>query len=237
MLLFLTSCAVNGNLVRQPDEAQQGKSSLWSSCTPDQAISWSGQIDRNPESAFRAARCYAVLARDGKTRSVRLEYAVKGRKMAETAVTRDPENGAAHYLAAYLAGLEAENNALKGLSLVPVIEREALAASRLNPQLDHGGPDRMLGELYLRAPEPPVSIGNLEKAIQYYRRAVSADPGFVENRLGLVKAYLEDENQAAACRQLQQALTLMPPSDPWRPHWKRALNLMDGLCKLKPEDN
>ena len=139
---------------------------------------WERKSEQDPGTALQAARCYAVLARNGKTPSERLENAVMGRKLAEKAVSRDPENGTAYFLSAYLAGLEAENNSLKGLALVPVIERDALAASRLDPALDHGGPDRMLGELYLRAPEPPVSIGDLEKAILHYRRAVERDPRF-----------------------------------------------------------
>jgi hypothetical protein len=140
---------------RVVDEGTEETTSLWSPCTPDQALLWEQKSKQDSTAALKAARCYAVLARNGKTKSERLENAVKGRRMAQMRHFKDPKNGAAHYLAAYLAGLEAENNSLKGLTLVPVIESNALAASRLNPALDHGGPDRMLGELYLRAPEPP----------------------------------------------------------------------------------
>ncbi len=157
--------------------------------------------------------------------------------MAEAAVGREPKNPRAHYLAAYLAGLEAENHTLKGLSLVPVIERGALEASRLDPGLDHGGPDRMLGELYLRAPDPPVSIGDLEKAIFHYRRAVMQDPDFVENRLGLAEAYLEDEDLGPACDQLQQILIRMPPANAWKGPWRQALGLMRQLCEMETQDN
>jgi len=209
--------------------------SLWSPCTPNQARMWEQKSE--PDGAFQAARCYAVLARNGKTPSERLTNAVKGRKLAEKAVAQDPENGAAAYLAAYLAGLEAENNSLKGLALVPAIERGALAASGLNPALDHGGPDRMLGELYLRAPEPPVSIGDLDKAIFYYRRAVLQDPDFVENRLGLAEAYLEDEDPGAACEQLQRILTRMPSGPGWGHTLKKTTDLMKRVCGMITENN
>ena len=157
--------------------------------------------------------------------------------MAEAVVDRDPKNPTAHYLVAYLAGLEAENQPLKGLSLVPVIERGALEASRLKPELDHGGPDRMLGELYLRAPDPPVSIGDLEKAIVHYQRAVIQDPDFTENRLGLAEAYLEDEEPGPACDQLQRILTRMPPANGWEVRWKQTLDLMMRLCEMERQDN
>ncbi len=195
------------------------------------------QSNQTPEAAFQAARCYAVLARSGKSRPVRLENAINGRKMAETAVARNPEDAAAHYLAAYLTGLQAENDTLKGLSLVPVIEKSALEASRLNPGLDHGGPDRMLGELYLRAPEPPLGIGDLEKAVHHYQRAVSQDSDYAENRLGLAEAYIQDEEPQMACDQLAQALGRISPRQGREKEWSRALQLMKRLCRLENPDN
>ncbi|MCF8129262.1 MAG: tetratricopeptide repeat protein [Deltaproteobacteria bacterium] len=237
ILLFLAACAPMGGRSGHETVVGGGAPSLWSPCTPNQALMWEQKSEQNPSAAFHAVRCYAVLARNGKTKAERLTNAVKGRKLAENAVAQDPDSGTACYLAAYLAGLEAENNSLKGLALVPVIERGALAASGLNPALDHGGPDRMLGELYLRAPEPPVSIGDLDKAILHYRRAVSQDPDFVENRLGLAEAYLEDEDPGAACEQLQRILTRMPPGPGWERTLKKTTNLMKRLCGMEIQKN
>jgi len=242
ILLFLTACAPIKGMSRHETVVDSitgatEKSSLWSPCTRNQALMWEQQSEQDPGAALQAARCYAVLARNGTSQSVRLENAVKGRNMAEAVVDRDPKNPTAHYLAAYLAGLEAENHTLKGLSLVPVIERGALEASRLKPELDHGGPDRMLGELYLRAPDPPVSIGDLEKAIVHYQRAVIQDPDFTENRLGLAEAYLEDEEPGPACDQLQRILTRMPPANGWEVRWKQTLDLMMRLCEMERQDN
>ena len=240
ILLFLAACAPIKGLSRHETVADSitgatEKSSLWSPCTRNQALMWEQQSELDPGAALQAARCYAVLARNGKNKSLRLENAVNGRKMAEAAVARDPKNGTAHYLAAYLTGLAAENQPLKGLGLVPVIERGAIEASRLKPELDHGGPDRMLGELYLRAPDPPVSIGDLEKAIFHYQRAVMQDPDFVENRLGLAEAYLEDEDPGPACDQLRQILIRMPPANGREGRWKQALDLMKQLCEMETQ--
>ncbi len=233
IFLFLTACASTRDVMRLPDGEE---TTLWSPCTRDQAVLWEKDAGKSG-AAVQAARCYAVLAQNGKTRVIRLENALKGRKLAEAAVARDPENGMAHYLAAYLAGLEAENDTLRGLALAPVIERSALEAARLSPQLDHGGPDRMLGELYLRAPGPPVSIGDLEKALAHYKRAVVRDPDFFENRLGLAKAYLEDEEPGPACDQLRKILICMPPCSGREGPWQQALDLMKQLCKMETHDN
>lgn len=242
ILLFLTACAPIEGMSRHETIVDSitgatEKSFLWSPCTRNQALMWEQQSQQDPGAALQAARCYAVLARNGTNKSVRLENAEKGRNMAEAAVDRDPKNPTAHYLAAYLAGLEAENHTLKGLSLVPVIEQGALKASRLNPGLDHGGPDRMLGELYLRAPDPPVSIGDLEKAIFHYQRAVMQDPDFIENRLGLAEAYLEDEDPGSTCDQLRQILIRMPPANGWEKRWRQTLDLMRRLCGMETLDN
>ncbi len=240
ILMFLAACAPTGGVSRHGgvvDEGAEETNSLWSSCTPKQALLWEQKSKQDSSAPLKAARCYAVLARHGKTKSERLENVLKGRRMAQTAISRDPKSAAAHYLAAYLAGLEAENNSLKGLALVPVIESNAIEASRLNPALDHGGPDRMLGELYLRAPEPPVSIGDLDKAILHYQSAVLHAPDFVENRLGLAEAYLEDDNTGAACEQLQQVLTRMPPCGEWEDKLKKTTNLMKRLCGMEIQNN
>lgn len=154
ILLFLTACAPIKGMSRHETVADSitgatEKSFLWSPCTRNQALTWEQQSEQDPGAALRAARCYAVLARNGTRKSARLENAVKGRNMAEAAVDRDPKNPKAHYLSAYLAGLEAENQPLKGLSLVPVIERGALEASRLKPELDHGVPG---SSITVRAP-------------------------------------------------------------------------------------
>ncbi|EFK09560.1 conserved hypothetical protein [delta proteobacterium NaphS2] len=242
LFLILTACAQGRSMPPHETPARKVPGMpedflLQSPCTPERILSLEEKSDQNPEAAVQAARCYAVPAREGKSGSVRLENAVKGRKMAETAVMHDPKNADAHYLAAYLAGLEAENDTLKGLSLVPVIERGATAAARLAPGLDHGGPDRMLGELYLQAPEPPVSIGDLDKAIHHFRRAVSQDPDFAENRLGLAEAYLEDKDREGACKQLQQALTRMPPARTMTMQWNRAMDLMKRVCKMESRED
>ena len=202
-------------------------------CTRDQAQTWAAAAKQDGSSALEAANCYAFLVGQGKDKALRLADAVKGRKLAEAAATMLPESGLAHCLYAYLTGLEAENDSLRGLELVPIIEREALLASDLNPAVDHGGPHRMLGELYLRAPAFPVSIGDSARAVDYFRRAVDQDPEFLENRLGLAEALLAEEEPGKACFELKKILSEMPPNSKIKPAWKRALELLKRLCDMQ----
>jgi len=202
-------------------------------CTRDQAQRWVTEAKQDGASALKAANCYAFLVKQGKDKELRLADAVKGRKLAKTAVIMLPRSGLAHYLYAYLTGLEAENDSLRGLELVPVIEREALLASDLNPAVDHGGPHRMLGELYLRAPAFPVSIGDSARAVDHFRLAVDQDSEFFENRLGLAEALLSEEEPGKACFELKKILSEMPPNSKIIPLWKRALELLKRLCDIQ----
>ncbi|MHC1741396.1 MAG: tetratricopeptide repeat protein [Syntrophobacteraceae bacterium] len=232
---------LRGGLEKAPKEAAEGQametfapaealSRLPVACGRAEADAWADQAEASPEAGFRAAGCYLVLARDGAEQRVRLADAKKGRLLAERLVKADSQNGFAHYLLAYLTGLVAENNSAQGLRLVGIIEREALEAANLDPKVDQGGPDRLLGELYLRAPSFPMSVGDFSKAIFHFRRAVTLAPGHVENRLGLVETLLAEDEKQEACGELREALsTLVVPDGP-KSSREKALKLMESLC-------
>ena len=202
-------------------------------CTRNQAQKWASAARQDGTSALRAANCYAFLVKQGKDKGLRLADAKKGRKLAETAVTMLPKSGLAHYLYAYLTGLEAENDSLRGLELVPVIEREALLAAKLNPEVNGAGPDRMLGELYLQAPGAPLSIGDLEKAVAHYRRAIAIAPKHTDNRLGLVETLLEEGEEEEACTHLHGLLSGMRPARSSEVSWRKTLGLLKRLCAMR----
>jgi tetratricopeptide (TPR) repeat protein len=205
-------------------------------CSRDEAGHWAAGAKEDAWSGLKAANCYAFLAKTGTDKASRLADARTGRQLAESAVRRQPGSGLAHYLYAYLTGLEAENDPLRGLELVPFIEREARLAAELSPLIDYAGPDRMLGELYLRAPGMPISIGDVERAIACYRRALTMAPGFAENRLGLVETLLKAGNVKEACMQLHELLLDMPPANESEAIWQKALDLLKNLCAAQKDD-
>jgi tetratricopeptide (TPR) repeat protein len=204
---------------------------LWEPCTRSEAEAFAAEADTDGLAAVRAASCYLLLVTEETDGATRLADAKRGRTLAEAALKTYPESGGAHYLAAYLTALEAQNDRVRGLSLVPIIEREALAAAEFNPKVDHGGPDRMLGELYLRAPGLPMSVGDPAKAVVHYRRARDQDPNYPENRLGLIEALMAEDELKEACDELGEFLTEMPPQDEAKETWLRALGLMKQLCE------
>lgn len=201
---------------------------LWESCDSAQAEAYRKAADENATAALRGAACFAYLVDRA---SGDLDAAEKGRKLAERAVVAYPESAEAHYLLGYLAGLVAQRNTLRALSLVPVIEREALVAIELNPSLDQAGPARMLGDLYLRAPEFPVSIGDPSLAVEYFRQAVELVPDQADNRLGLIEALLVEDQTADACQQLQHLWQGLAPEEDPGSVWQRGLDLQLRLCE------
>jgi tetratricopeptide (TPR) repeat protein len=201
---------------------------LWEPCTRQQAMEWAA-ADTGSILALKAASCYAVLAQE-KGNKTSLADVREGLKLAVAATEKAPSNGLAHYLYAVLAGLQAEREPLKGLAMVPIIEREAKAAALLSPGIDRGGPDRVLGDLYLQAPGIPVSIGDPARASRHYQKAVEIAP-LVENRLGLVAALLKEEETSAACRELGKILKDMPPVSEQLEDWRKSLELFGRLCQ------
>jgi hypothetical protein len=200
---------------------------LWEPCNREQARKW-GSPGAGPELALRAASCYAVLAQKKENPSS-LSDAAEGLDLAEKTSKRFPENGLAHYLYAVLAGLKAEREPLKGLGMVPVIQREASAAARLDPEVDKGGPDRVLGDLYLQAPGFPVSIGDPSRAVTHYRIAVGIAP-VIENRFGLTSALLATGDSLGACRELRGIFKDLPPTSKKHQDWNKSLDLLGNLC-------
>lgn len=201
---------------------------LWQPCDADGAERLRLAAAEDANAALRGAACYAYLVEQA---GGDLKAAETGRRLAERAVTAFPASAEAHYLLAYLAGLEAQRNPVKALSLVTVIERQALAAFALNPAVDEAGPARMLGDLYLRAPAFPVSIGDPALAIEYYEQAVEMAPDQSENRLGYIDALLTEGRHGDACGQLVEFWRRLSPGENPGGLWERGLVLQGRLCE------
>ncbi len=199
-------------------------------CTIEQAKGWRKRAETDPQAALQGAACLVFLAEQEPEGSDRLALAKNGRSLAAMAVKSWPDSGLAHYLLAYLTGLVAEGTPLRGLELVKIIEREAQLAAELQPDLDRAGPYRMLGELYLRAPGFPVSIGDPALAIEHFRQAVALAPTFVDNRLGLVEALLTEGENRAACNELNRLFQDLFHENDGSKAKEQALDLQQRLC-------
>jgi hypothetical protein len=235
LLLLATGCAVHGSA--NAPLRQAGGESLpeFAPCRPEQAEQWASAPGL--ASRLRAAGCCARLAESESDAAKGLAWAKRGQRLALDAAKQSPGNATAHYLAAYLTGLTAEREPVRGLSLVPVIQKQAQAAAELSPGLDNGGPHRILGELLLQAPGFPVSIGDPFAAVRHFREAARLAPHNVDNRLGWAEALLETGQDGRACRVLEPVWKAVRPSNIGFASWERALKLFNGICNRISSDS
>jgi len=109
---------------------------------------------------------------------------------AKASLSNNPASAPTHYYLALNLGELARTKSLGALQIVPRIRDSLESARALDESLDHGGPDRTLGLLYLEAPGWPTSIGSRDKAKAHFLRALQIAPEYPGNHLGLAEALL-----------------------------------------------
>jgi tetratricopeptide (TPR) repeat protein len=139
----------------------------------------------------------------------RAAIAEEGIAACEIAVTHGPKVAAGHYYLGMNLGQLAQTKTLGALRIVKRMETEFISARGLDEQFDHAGPDRNLGLLYREAPTV-LSIGNRKDAQRHLLRAAQLAPGYPENLLNLIEAYLKWSELPEARPQLKALEILWP---------------------------
>ena len=122
----------------------------------------------------------------------RLIYFNKGKSYSESLVQEQPDRVEGHYwLALNLCGIAETLGAGNALLLIPTIVDHLETARLLDETYDQGGPLRVLGRIYCRAPDWPLSEGNLSKSLKRLRTAVTIAPENSTNHLYLAKTLIE----------------------------------------------
>ncbi len=103
-----------------------------------------------------------------------------------------------------------EKGIMQSLAMISPIKAAAEKALKLDESYFYGGPWRVLGRLYNKAPGFPFSIGNNKKAVEHLEKAVNLGPKFYLNRLFLAEAYLSNRDKAKAREQLEWILNVPP---------------------------
>lgn len=96
-----------------------------------------------------------------------------------------------------------EKGIMKSLALIAPIKEAAERVLQLDDNYFYGGPWRVLGRLYLKAPGFPFSIGNTKKSIECLEKAVEIGPKFYLNRLFLAESYISNRDKTNAKEQLE----------------------------------
>jgi hypothetical protein len=189
--------------------------------TPEELLGRQAQL--GPASSTHALQCALTVAREsGDTALARsalpsrlalhlaereadpgkkVALANEGVQLAERALQQGGMNdGAVHYYLAANLGLSVRDRPLEGAQQLPRLEQTLQKAMQLQPGIDQGGPLRLLGMLYLKAPPWPTGLGDGDKALDLLKQASSRYPGHPLNELFYAEALWEVDNQAEQAR-------------------------------------
>jgi tetratricopeptide (TPR) repeat protein len=165
------------------------------------------QRDQAYRGCWMAARAYAWLVQYASEDRAQQEKDIASAvDLSRRAVAAAPKRAEGHYYLAVSLGLFSQLHAVS--NHLPEMVREGALAAAIDPTIDHAGPDRLLGSLYGFAPEPPISIGDQDKGLEYLRLAVKLAPDEPENHVRLAELLAAMGDRVEAKRQLQTALFL-----------------------------
>ena len=99
-----------------------------------------------------------------------------------------------------------EKGIMQSLAMISPIKAAAEKALELDGTYFYGGPWRVLGRLYTKAPGFPFSIGSTKKAIEHLEKAINLGPKFFLNRLFLAEAYISNCDKTQAREHLEWIL-------------------------------
>jgi tetratricopeptide (TPR) repeat protein len=106
------------------------------------------------------------------------------------------DDGAVHYYLAANLGLAVREHITLAMENLGRLENEMKRALALSPDIDDGGPLRILGALYLKAPAWPNGIGDIDKALELLEKAVKEHPGHPLNHLFYAQALWSEGDEA-----------------------------------------
>jgi tetratricopeptide (TPR) repeat protein len=138
----------------------------------------------------------------------REKLAAEGVNFAEAALAHGGGNdGAVHYYLATNLGLAVREHITLAMENLGRLEAEMKQAVALSPNIDDGGPLRVLGMLYLKAPAWPNGIGDPDKALELLEKAVKEHPGHPLNHLFYAQG-LWEEGEGATLAQVKAEFAL-----------------------------
>jgi hypothetical protein len=142
------------------------------------------------------SRLCLLLAEREANAGQREKLAAEGVTLAERAVAHGGEgDGAVHYYLSANLGLAIRDHLSLAIANLSRLESEMRRAWTLNPDVDDGGPLRLLGALYLKAPAWPKGIGDRDKALELLKQAVQKHPKHPLNHLFYGQALWAENEQ------------------------------------------
>lgn len=154
------------------------------------------------------SRLCLYLAERETNQEKREKLAAEGVGFAEAALAQGGgSDGEVHYYLATNLGLAVREHITVAMQNLDRLEHEMKQALALNSDIDDGGPLRLLGALYLKAPAWPNGIGDIDKALELLKKAATEHPRHPLNHLFYAQA-LWDEDEKANLTQVKAEFVL-----------------------------
>jgi tetratricopeptide (TPR) repeat protein len=128
----------------------------------------------------------------------------EGVAYGEKGIAIDPGSLEANFwLAVNYGSFGQEKGIMKSLALINPMKACAERALAVDEAYFYGGPWRVLGRLYHKAPGFPFSIGNTKKAMDCLMKALALGPKFYLNHLFVADLYRANGDRAKAREHLE----------------------------------
>lgn len=129
----------------------------------------------------------------------KLFYYGEGVKWGEQGVEAEADSLEANFwLAVNWGSYGNEKGIMKSLSLINPIKEKAEKCIELDETYFYGGPWRVLGRLYHKAPGFPLSIGNNKESLRCFEKAIEFGPKFYLNHLFIAELYISERKKEKA---------------------------------------
>lgn len=129
-----------------------------------------------------------------------VEYGEQGVKVNENSLEAN------FWLAVNYGSYGQEKGIMKSLSLISPIKTCAERVLELDESYFYGGPWRVLGRLYNKAPGFPLSIGSNKKALECFEKALEFGPKFYLNHLFIAELYISERKKDKAREHLERII-------------------------------
>ena len=167
---------------------------------------------KSEEPLYKISMGYYYLGRFTDQKNDELTLFTKGKEYGEKAVALNPNSSPSQYWVAVNIGKWGEaKGIMKSLSMVKPMRDHLEKAEKADPRYFFGGPARVLGRLYFKAPSV-ISIGDKKKAEEYLRKSLQLSPDYSLTMLYLAEVLADSgkKDEAKTLCEKIQSLSPMP---------------------------
>lgn len=177
-----------------------------------------------------------INPRDRKEKTSLVKEAIQ---LADQCITENPAEAPCYYYRAQATGLYYEVMVFGYQKGIRHMIQDWQKSAELDPQFDHAGPYRMLGELYTDLPKyfgTKDVRQDLNKALMYLKKAAALDPNYPTQQIDMAEVFIKNKNKNEAAEALKKAEELLPQwtQDPYYPGWQTTMReLQKRIVKLE----